>query len=133
MHTKGPLSRASMQHETKISITFASTNNLQPWDFCHPASNIARRPTSDPKLIVAPSLGNHLTLEWQLNCLFPSPTSLNLIRCPQKLGCIIRGHSAKIQKRPLKLTYVMDTRRVLETFIGHIADLKNRLPWCSVT
>jgi hypothetical protein len=48
------------EHKTKISITFAITNNLRPWDFCCPASNIARRPTPDLKLVKT-SLGNHPT------------------------------------------------------------------------
>jgi hypothetical protein len=46
---------------------------------------------------------------------------------PQILVCIIRGHSTKIQKGPLILTYDMNTI-VLETFPGHIADWKNQLP-----
>ncbi len=35
--------------QEKISITFAITNNLGPWDFRRQASNIAWRPTPDPK------------------------------------------------------------------------------------
>ena len=54
------LSRARKQHKKKISITFAITNNLRPWDFLRPASNIALRPTPDTKSYRT-SLQTHLT------------------------------------------------------------------------
>jgi hypothetical protein len=55
--------------QEKISIFLPShiINNLRPWDFRHPSSNITWRPTPDPKL-VTPSLLNHPTQLCHKNC-----------------------------------------------------------------
>ena len=73
--------------------------NLGPWDFRCPASNIALRPTPDPKLVTPLSLQNHPTppplkkwresFEQQPNCLFEitSPASSIIVHLHSHWMC----------------------------------------------